>query len=276
MFPHEPQGGSAADVLYQVRGSIAILTLNRPEKMNALTLASHRNLARAIEEANQDEQVRVIVLTGAGRAFCSGDDVSEVFLSSEEDTFKTREAILRQIEGKHPFPGGGHPLLWLHKPSIAAVNGPAVGYGCELALLCNLRVASERARFSEIFLRVGLIPDESLILLPRLVGLAKAYEMILTADFIEAREAERIGLVNQVVPHDELMPTTMKLAEKIASQPPIAVRLALEGIRRGLALPLEAFLRFHALAAPFCSETEDHKEGARAFLEKRRPVFRGQ
>ncbi len=276
MLPNNPQGESGGDVLYQVQGSIAILTLNRPEKMNALTLHTHRELARAIDQADKDDQVRVIVLTGAGKAFCSGDDVSEVFLSPEEDAFQTREARLRQIEGKHPFPGGGHPLLSLGKPSIAAVNGPAVGYGCELALLCNMRVASERARFSEIFLKVGLIPDESLLLLPRLVGLAKTYEMILTADFVEAQEAERIGLVNWVVPHEELMPATMKLAEKIASQPPIAVRLALEGIRRGLAWPLEDFMRFHALAAPFCSETEDHKEGARAFLEKRRPVFRGK
>mgnify|MGYP005832255531 CR=1 FL=1 len=276
MLPHAPQGTSEGDVLYEVKGPVAVLTLNRPERMNALTLAAHRRLAQAIEEADRDHQVRVIVLTGAGKAFSSGDDVSEVFLGPEEAAFQTWEARLRQIEGEHPFPGGGHLLLSLGKPSIAAVNGPAVGYGCELALLCHMRVASERARFSEIFLRVGSIPDESLLILPRLVGLAKAYEMILTAEFIEAQEAERIGLVNKVVPHDQLMPATLDLAEKIASQPPIAVRLALEGIRRGLAWPLESFMHFHALAAPFCSETEDHKEGARAFLEKRRPVFRGK
>jgi enoyl-CoA hydratase/carnithine racemase len=139
-----------------------------------------------------------------------------------------------------------------------------------------MRVASERARFSEIFLRVGLIPDEALVLLPRLVGLAKTYEMVLTTDFLDAKEAERIGLVNKVVAHEELMPATLGLADKIAGKPPIAVRLAMEGIRRGLNWPLEEFMRYHALASPFCAETEDHREGARAFFEKRQPVFKGR
>ena len=264
------------DILYDVQGAVAIVTLNRPDRMNALTLATHGELAMAIDEATGDEQIRVIVITGAGKGFCSGDDVGEVFLSPEEEQFKTREAKLRQLQGEHPFPGGGHRLLKINKPSIAAVNGPAVGYGCELALLCNMRVASERARFSEIFLRVGLIPDEALVLLPRLVGLAKTYEMVLTTDFLDAKEADRIGLVNKVVAHEELMPATLGLAEKIAGKPPIAVRLAMEGIRRGLNWPLEEFMRYHALASPFCAETEDHREGARAFFEKRQPVFKGR
>lgn len=264
------------EILYDVQGPIAILTLNRPERMNALTLTAHEELSGAIDEAYQDDRIRVIVITGAGKGFCSGDDVGEVFLSPEEDQFKTREARLDQLQGEHPFPGGGHRLLKINKPSLAAVNGAAVGYGCELALLCNMRIASEKARFSEIFLRVGLIPDEALLLLPRLVGLAKTYEMVLTTDFIDAREAERIGLVNRVVPHEELMPATLELAERIAGKPPIAVRLAMEGIRRGLNWPLEDFMRYHALASPFCAETEDHREGARAFLEKREPVFKGK
>jgi enoyl-CoA hydratase/carnithine racemase len=264
------------EILYSREKSVAVITLNRPDRMNALTLANHDELAQAIDEAYRDEQVRVIVLTGAGKGFCSGDDVGEVFLSPEEDRFVTRQAKLRQLEGEHPFPGGGHRLLKINKPSIAAVNGPAVGYGCELALLCNMRVASERARFSEIFLRVGLIPDEALVILPRLVGLAKTYEMVLTTDLLDAAEAERIGLVNKVVPHEQLIGATLELAEKIAEKPPIAVRLAIEGIRRGLDWPLEAYMRYHALASPFCAETEDHKEGARAFLEKRKPVFKGK
>ncbi|MEW6443912.1 MAG: enoyl-CoA hydratase-related protein [bacterium] len=264
------------EVLYDLEGPIAIVTLNRPARMNALTLAAHRELADAIEQADRDERIRAIVITGAGKGFCSGDDVGDVFLSPEEDAFKTREARLRQIQGEHPFPGGGHRLLAINKPSIAAVNGPAVGYGCELALLCNMRVASERARFSEIFLRVGLMPDEGLLILPRLIGLAKTYEMVLTTDFVDAREAERIGLVNKVVPHEELMPATLELCRKIAAKPPVATRLAMEGIRRGLGWPLESFMRYQAVASPFCAETEDHKEGARAFLEKRDPVFKGR
>jgi len=266
---------TSKEILYAREEAVAIITLNRPERMNALTLTNHLELARAIEEAYKDDDVRVIVITGTGRGFCSVDDVGSVFLSSEMDQFKTRKGKLKQLEGEY-FPGGGHELLKINKPSIAAVNGPAVGYGCDLALLCNMRVASERARFSEIFLRVGLIPDEALILLPRLVGLAKTYEMVLTTDFIDAAEAECIGLVNKVVPHEQLMETTLELANKIASQPPVAVRLAIEGIRRGLAWPLEEFMTFHALATPFCAETEDHMEGARAFLEKRLPVFKGR
>jgi enoyl-CoA hydratase/carnithine racemase len=139
-----------------------------------------------------------------------------------------------------------------------------------------MRVASEKARFGEVFLRVGLIPDEALILLPRLVGLAKTYEMVLTTDIIDAREAERIGLVNKVVPHEDLMNATLELANKIASKPPIAVQLAMEGIRRGLSLAMEEFMQYHALAFSFCTETEDHLEGSRAFVEKREPVFKGK
>ena len=121
-----------------------------------------------------------------------------------------------------------------------------------------------------------MIPDESLVLLPRLVGLAKTYEMVLTTDIIDAREAERIGLVNRVVPHEELMNTTMELAHKIAGKAPIAVQLAMEGIRRGLNLSMEEFIKYHSLAFSFCAETEDHQEGARAFVEKREPVFKGK
>ncbi len=264
------------EIIYSIEESVAVITLNRPERLNALTLDTHRELAQAIEEADKDDQIRVVVITGAGKGFCSGDDVGDVFLSPEEDQFKTREAKLKQLEGEHPFPGGGHKLLTIKKPSIAAVNGAAVGYGCELALLCNMRVASEKARFSEIFLRVGLIPDEALVILPRLVGLAKTYEMVLTTDLIDGKEAERIGLVNRVVPHEQLMEATMELAGKISSKPPIAVRLAIEGIRRGLNWPMEEYMQFHALAGPFCSETEDHKEGALAFFEKREPVFKGR
>jgi len=264
------------EIIYSVEGMVGMVTLNRPERMNALTLHTHGELAQAIDEAYMDDRIRVIVITGAGKGFCSGDDVGDVFLSPEEDQFKTREAKVGYLEGQHPFPGGGHRLLKMNKPSIAAVNGPAVGYGCELALLCSMRVASQKARFSEIFLRVGLIPDEALVILPRLVGLAKTYEMVLTTEFVDAREAERIGLVNKVVPHEALIDATLELANTIASKPPIAVRLAIEGIRRGLNWPMEEYMRYHALASPFCAETEDHKEGARAFLEKREPVFKGK
>lgn len=263
------------EIIYSVDAQVAVITLNRPERMNALTTTTHTELAQAIDEAAKDENVRVLVLTGAGKGFCSGDDVKDIFLSPEETTWKGQEMRLRHLQGEHLF-GGGHRLLEINKPSIAAVNGAAVGYGCDLTLMCNMRVASENARFGEVFLRVGLIPDEALILLPRLVGLAKTYELVLTTDIIDATEAERIGLVNKVVPHEDLMKATLELAHKIASKPPIAVQLAMEGIRRGLSLAMKEFMQYEALAFTFCSETEDHIEGARAFAEKREPVFKGR
>ena len=167
-------------------------------------------------------------------------------------------------------------MLTTNKPTIAAVNGPAVGYGCDIALMCDMRVASDKAKFGEVFLRVGLIPDEGQLILPRLVGLAKAYELMLTADMINAQEAERIGLVNKVVPKDDLMTATLELAGKIADKPPISVKLTKEGIRRGLNIPIEDWKQWYSQALIYCFTTEDHKEGARAFMEKRAPVFKGK
>ena len=254
---------------------MAIITLNRPDALNALTRTTHVELHHAFEESDKDDDIKVIVITGAGRGFCSGDDVKEIFLSPTPGESKAREDVLQYLQGQHLF-GGGHILLEINKPSIAAVNGPAVGYGCDLALMCNIRIVSERARFGLAFLRVGLIPDESLIILPRLIGLGKTYEMVLTTDIVDAQEAERIGLVNKVVPHEKLMETALELANKIAKKAPIAVKLAMEGIRRGLGWPMEDFMRYHSLAFTFCRETEDHIEGSKAFVEKREPVFKGR
>lgn len=263
------------EILYNIEGPVATITLNRPERMNALTMLTHQELDQALSAAEKDNQIKVIVITGAGRGFCSGDDVRDIFLNPEEVLKKSREARLGFMQGGH-LSGGGHRLLEINKPSIAAVNGAAVGYGCDLTLMCNMRIASEKARFGEVFLRVGLIPDEALILLPKLVGMAKAYEMILTTDILDAKDAEKIGLVNKVVPHEQLMSATLELANKIASKPPISVRLAMEGIRRGLNWPMKEFMEWHALAFTFCAETEDHIEGSKAFIEKRQPVFKGK
>jgi len=268
------------ELIYSVEnGNVAVITLNRPEAMNALTHKTHAELGQAIDEANRDDTIRVIVITGAGRGFCAGDDVKTIFLggsgsSPEERQRAYREEQLRYLQGEH-LAGGSQALLYINKPTIAAVNGAAVGYGCDTALMCDMRIASERARFGELFLRVGLIPDEAQLILPRLVGLAKAYELVLTTDIIDAQEAYRIGLVNKVVPHEELMPATLELAAKIASKPPISVRLAKEGIRRGLNMPVEQWKDWHSFAMRFCFGTEDHQEGARAFVEKREPEFRG-
>lgn len=267
------------EILYSVENKhIALITINRAEAMNALTHVTHFELGEAIEQANNDDNVRVMIITGAGKGFCSGDDVKTIFKGGagyEGEAEERRGRQLNWMQGGD-LGGGGAKLLLINKPSIAAINGAAVGYGCDLALMCDIRVASEKAKLGEVFLRVGLIPDEGQILLPRLVGLSKAYELILTTDIIDAQEALRIGLVSKVVPHEELMKATMELATKIVNKPPLSVRLAKEGIRRGLDMPLREFKQWHSFAFSYCMESEDHKEGVKAFLEKREPVFKGR
>ena len=263
------------DLIYAKDDHIATITLNRPERMNALTMKTHSELAQALEEAKNDDEVRVLILTGTGRGFCSGDDVGEIMIAGGGLAADARAIRLARLEHGMDT-GGGGALLHLNKPTIAAVNGAAVGYGCELALMCDMRIASEKARFGEVYLRVGLMPEQGMLLLPRLVGLGKAYELLLTGDIVDAAEAERIGMVNQVVPHDQLMTAAVELATKIAKNPPLTIRLTKEAVRKGLALPLELFLSYSGQASQFLTETEDHKEGARAFAEKREPVFKGK
>ncbi|MFC2033149.1 enoyl-CoA hydratase/isomerase family protein [Chloroflexota bacterium] len=270
---------SYKDIIYSVEGSIAVITINRPDVLNALTLDTHAELAQAVVEADRDDNIRVMVITGAGKGFCSGQDVQDSFGGGEGsrdvEAMRGREAKLGFLQGKRPYPGG-IPLLTVNTPSIAAVNGAAVGVGCDLALMCDMRIASDKAKFGELFVRVGIIPDEALLVLPRLVGLGKTYELMLTADVIDANEAERIGLVNRTVPHEELMNATMELATKIAEKAPIAVRLAKEGIRRSINMQVEEIMQWQAMAQAFCLESGDHQEGIQAFIEKREPQFKGK
>jgi len=263
------------DIIYSVESSIATITLNRPERRNAINESLHHELGEAIDQAAQDDDVKVIVLTGAGKSFCAGDDIGENFLGEDLKEWKNRGAVLRMLQGKQEQ-GSAFRLMQINKPSIAAINGAALGYGCDMALMCSMRVASEKAKFGELEVRMGALPGESFLLMPRLIGLAKTYEMILTTDIIDAAEALRIGLVNKVVSQEELMPATMEMANKIANNPPIAVRLAMEQIRRSVDMQTEKYMREWALALNYCLETDDHIEACKAFMEKRTPVFKGK
>jgi enoyl-CoA hydratase/carnithine racemase len=264
------------EILYEKREALATITINRPHAMNAGTIRTWGEIADALRDAERDEATRVVVITGAGKAFCAGDDVKAIFLNPEFQNAKPNKRKEVEEWSSHE-PVALDFLLTYTKPTIASVNGPAVGYGCDIALMCDMRICSDRARFGEVFIRRGLIPEAGgLIVLPRLVGLARAYELILSGDIIDAAEAERIGMVNKVVPHDELAAATVAFATKIAAQAPLALRLAKEALRVGLNLNLPYFFDYQRHGQHLMLTSKDHIEGARSFVEKRPPSFKGE
>lgn len=265
-----------SDILYDKREAIATVTINRPQVMNACTVKTYVEMTDALRDAEHDDAVRAVVLTGAGRGFCSGDDVREIFLNPD---FQQHQPSRRtQVEEwRMHEPVALDYLITYPKPTIASVNGPAVGYGCDIALMCDMRICSDKARFGEVFVRRGLIPEAGgLLVLPRLVGLARAYELILTGDIIDAAEAERIGMVNKVVPHEQLAEATAAFAAKVAAQAPLAQRLAKETLRVGLNLNLPYFYDYQRQGQHLMLTTKDHLEGAKSFMEKRPPDFKGE
>jgi len=255
-------------LIYEKKDTIGILTINRPEKMNALSTELTNELQQVLVEIEEDKDLRVLVITGAGdKAFVAGADINELV---DRDALigrrvsRFRQELFSRIEN-------------LPIPVIAAVNGYALGGGLELALACNIRLSTENAKFGAPEVKLGIIPgDGGTQRLPRLVGLGRAMEMVITGDFVDAQEAHRIGLVNKVVSDEELMEATMALAKKIASRPPLAVKYAKEAVNRSQegdtvsGYAIESYL--HALA---CT-TEDKKEGVAAFLEKRKGEFKGK
>lgn len=263
-----------AEVLYERSDHVATITLNRPERLNATTFEMAEELTAALAEVERDPEVRVAVLTGSGRAFCAGDDVEKAW---GDDRMADTLAELSDVRpGMTPE---AQMFLECRKPTIAAVNGAAVGVGMDFALLCDLRLASEHARFSQMFVKLGLMADiTGYWRLPQLVGQAKAAELLFTGDMIDAAEALRIGLVGSVHPADELLPAALDLAGRIAANPPQAVRYIKEGLRRAAGrayteLPEVSSFVANGLAHLFT--TEDHREAAAAFMEKRPPVFTG-
>lgn len=251
--------------------SIATLVLNRPERLNALNVELCSQLARALKQLAEDAGVRVVVLTGAGRGFCAGGDLREILELRQNGA----AARLREL-----IEAGKEAVLTIRrmpKPVVAAVNGPAAGAGLNLALACDLRLASDQASLAESFARVGLHPDfGGTYFLPRLAGVAHAAEMIYLGEAIDARAAERLGLVNRVVPHDRLEEETRMLAGKLAAAPPLAMELAKQALFQRLEPDLEAMLDYEIAAQEKCFASADALEGLNAFREKRPPVFRGR
>lgn len=252
------------------RGHITVLTLNRPEAMNSLDYP----LYMALEDAVREAEARVIIITGAGdRAFCAGDDVKQI-LSKGAPSPPELQARARRSGGLTP---AADALLHTDIPVIAAINGYALGWGAELALMADIRVMSETAKFGEIFVTRGLCCDApGLGRLAQLVGREKAAELLLTGDVIDAAEAKSIRLVSRVVPPSDLMPTAMALAEKIAANPPQAVRAIKAGLRRTLDPDWRNTGHWAITEIRQLMQTEDAKESAAAFLEKRKPVFTGR
>ncbi len=247
---------------------VLTIVLNRPDVLNAINEQLTSDLSEAARFAERSSEVRCVILTGAGRGFCSGQDLRDragIGGVSYGDSLRRRynPVIAR--------------LRTMEKPVIAAVNGVAAGAGCNLALAADLRIASDKASFIEVFARVGLIPDSGgTFTLPRLVGLAKAMELAYLADPIDAGEALRIGLVNRVVPHDDLPSASMDLARRLAEGPTRGFGLTKRGFNYALTASLDAALEYEAHLQEIAGHTADHREGVNAFLEKRRPRFEGR
>ena len=264
----QPAALTLQNVLYEKKGPIAYITVNRPKVLNALNQRTWDDLRAAFEEARQDAEVRGVILTGAGdKSFIAGADISEL-------------AHLSAVEAEESSAGGQEVLNLvenLGKPVIAAINGFALGGGCETAMACTIRVAAETAKFGQPEVALGLIPGGGgTQRLPRLVGKGRALQLILSGEMINAQEAYRIGLVNEVVPAANVMARAEAILKKIFSNAPIAVKHSLEAVNKGMETSQDEGLALEASFFGLCAGTEDKKEGTAAFLEKRLAQFKGR
>jgi 2-(1,2-epoxy-1,2-dihydrophenyl)acetyl-CoA isomerase len=262
-------------ILVDTRDGVTTVTMNRPQRMNALTGQMIKEIVAVLDGTKQGTETRVIVLTGAGKGFCGGADLKDP---------KGPGGLLPHNSPESKRQGlrlGIYPLILgirnCDVPVIAMMNGDAAAGGCDLALTCDIRIGSERARFMESFARIGLFPGTGgCWFLPRMVGTSKAAEMIFTGDPIGAEEAYQRGLLSQLVPHEQLHERTMTLARRIAAGPPVAIRLAKMVMQRSMDASLETSLELAAASESITLTSEDHREGLAAFLEKRQATFRGR
>ena len=262
--------GSYKTILVEKKNGVAKITLNRPQVLNAINKDVIQDLSLALEDIRKDENVRVVVITGAGdRAFSAGADISmlkeiKTPVEARELTWSAVEKVLKAIES-------------LEKPVVAAINGLALGGGCELAMACDIVVASDKARFGQPEINLGILPGwGGMSRLAMIVGFHKAKELVFTGDMISAEEAEKIGLVNKVVPAEKLNEAVDELVNKLLSKSPIALKLAKEAVNRGPDIDVEAALARDRELFALSVSSEDAKESLSAFLEKRKPVFKGK
>jgi 2-(1,2-epoxy-1,2-dihydrophenyl)acetyl-CoA isomerase len=259
-------------VLYESGDGVATVTLNRPDALNALNSTLVEELQKALAEAAGDPEVRCVVVTGAGRGFCAGADLAQL-----EDAYKAGEppALGDMLRARyHPVI---LPIVGMEKPVVASVNGVAAGAGASLALACDFRIASDKAKFFQAFVKVGLVPDSgSTYFLPRLLGIAKATELAMLGEIVGADEALRIGMVTKVVPADDLEKETKALADLLASGPTRSYALTKKALRFGAVQDLESALEYEADLQNQIALTADHLEGVKAFMEKREPKFEGR
>ena len=258
-------------LLYELADGVGTVTLNRPASLNAFSTPMQRELAALIAQFADDDAVRAVILTGAGRAFCAGGDIAEMEGAAEPVPLDSRRKLHRMLTTVLM------PLVKLEKPVIAAVNGAAVGAGMNLALAADIMLASSTAKFSQAFVKVGLVPDTGgLYLLTRLVGLNRAKELCFTGRMVAADEALALGLANRVVASDELMPAARTLARELADGATAAIGLTKTLLNLAPNASLEAMAEYEALALAVSLSTDDHREGLRAFREKRAPHFHGR
>ncbi len=260
-------------VIFEKKEGVGLITLNRPQIMNAFGPDMMAEIKSIVEQSRLDPDIKALVITGTGRAFCSGANPRD--LDKGVERLPVESQLWTSME-KHIF-AVARALDLMDKPFIGAINGAAVGGGMDLASLCDIRFASDKAKFGMTYVRMGVAPrGGGCYLLPRIVGVAHACELIWTGKIIDAKEALRIGYISRVVPPEELMPVTMELAARLAQGPSVAIRLSKSMIYRCMGMNLEQAIEMHRLAVFVDRDTEDAVEGAKAWVEKREPVFKGK